>query len=197
MGADFLPVCCAASTSMTVLVLPSGPKVQTSFCTATLLVGGRRPLGDGQSPNCCWKKQVKVSPTRDIQVNDRTASIIMPYLWENIRSGHAPAPLTGHPVRWPQGQRSFTDVCWDGTDHSGLHGPCIGTREGLVEAHHRWAGSRHNLVVSVVIGDRRLRGGQDGVGQVRSARAGVRLLPAQLPAIIHRMLPKMHQKSDI
>lgn len=44
--ADFLPVCCAASTSMTVLVLPSGPKVQTSFCTATLLVGGRRPLGD-------------------------------------------------------------------------------------------------------------------------------------------------------
>lgn len=132
------------------------------------------------------------------KIQDHSASRNMLYLWENIWSDHAPPPLTGHPVRRPQGQRSLTDVCWDGTDHSSLHGPRISTREGLVEAHHRWAGSRHNLVVSVVVWDRRLGGGQDGVGQVWSARAGVRLLPAQLPSIIHRMLPKTHQKkSDI
>lgn len=133
----------------------------------------------------------------DIVVKYHTASIIMLYLWENIRSHHTPPPLTGHPVWRPQGQRSFTDIWRDGTDHSSLHGPCISTREGLVEAHHRWAGSRHNLVVSIIIWDRRLGGGQDGVGQVWSARAGVRLLPAQLPSIIHRMLPKMQQKSGI
>lgn len=123
--------------------------------------------------------------------------IIMLYLWENVRSDHASPPLTGYPVRRPQGKGSFTDVCRDGADHSGLHGSCVSTRERLVEAHHRWAGSRHNLVVSVVVWDRRLGGGQDGVGQVWSTRAGVRLLPAQLPSIIHRMLPKMHQTNNM
>lgn len=141
----------------------------------------------------------KIKTRCDILLQWHTASIlnIVLYLWENIRSDHASPPLTSHPVRWPQGQRSFIDICRDGVDHSSLHGPCISTREGLVEAHHRWAGSRHNLVVSIVIWDRRLGGGQDGVGQVWSTGAGVRLLPAQLPSIIHRMLPKMHQRCYI
>lgn len=119
------------------------------------------------------------------------------YLWENIRSDHASPPLTGHPISRPQRQRSFTDICWDGVNHSSLHRTCICAREGLVEAHHRWARSRHDLVVSIVIGDRRLGGRQDGVGQVRTTRAGVRLLPAQLPSIIHRMLPVKQQRSNM
>lgn len=205
---NLLPVCWAASTSMTVLVLPSGPKVQTSFCTATLLVGGLRPRGDWHIPNCCWKKNKNKTFTRslnkmkmacDVVVQQRSAfrmSITL-YLWENIRSDHASPPLTGHPIRRPQGQRPFADICRDGVDHSSLHGSCISTMEGLVEAHHRWAGSRHNLVVSIVVWDGRLGGGQDGVGQVWSTGAGVRLLPAQLPSVIHRMLPKMHRRSYV
>lgn len=65
----FSPVCCAASTNMTVFVLPSGPKVHTSFCTATLLVGGRRPLGGWHTPNCCCgggdKEMLRLKIRRD------------------------------------------------------------------------------------------------------------------------------------
>lgn len=119
------------------------------------------------------------------------------YLWENIRSDHASPPLTGQPICWPQRQWSFTDICWDRVDHSSLYWTCIGAREGLVEAHHRWAWSRHDLVISVVIGDRRLGGRQDGVGQVWTTRAGVRLLPAQLPSIIHGMLPVKQKRGHM
>lgn len=95
--ADYLPVCCAASTSMTVLVLPSGPKVQTSFCTATLLVGGRRPLGDWQIPNCCWIKKEEKFHLHDHLTKWRWWVIF----WDiNVvhHNGHYAVPLTEHSV---------------------------------------------------------------------------------------------------
>lgn len=59
-NALLLPVCCAASTNITVLVRPSGVNVHTSFCTATFLVGGRRPLGAWQTLRCgCCRKTKK------------------------------------------------------------------------------------------------------------------------------------------
>lgn len=111
------------------------------------------------------------------------------YIWEKARSGHASPPLTGYPIWWPQGQRSLTNICWNWVDHSMLQRTSIGTREGLVETHDRWTWSRHNLIVRIVIWDRRLGWRQDGVGQVWTTRARVRLLPAQLPSVIHSMLP--------
>lgn len=139
----------------------------------------------------------KLHATLMWQHHNKGVIIIVVYLWENIRSDHASPPLTGHPICWPQRQWSFTDICWDRVDHSSLHRTCIGARKGLVEAHHRWARSRHNLVISIVIGDRRLGWRQDGVGQVWSTRARVRLLPAQLPSIIHWMLPVKRQRGNM
>ena len=83
--------------------------------------------------------------------------------------------------------RPLADVsCGDGVHHPGLQGPGIGPGERLIEAHDRWAWRGHDLVVCVVVGDRRLRGGHDGVGQVRPTGVGVGLLPAQLSSVVHR-----------
>lgn len=114
----------------------------------------------------------------------------VPYLRQNIRPDHAPHSWTGHPIMRPQGQRPLCDVSWDRVDYPGLHRTSVGTGERLVEAHHRRARRRHDLVVGVVIGDGGLRRRQDGVGQVGTAGAGVGLLPAQLTSVVHRMLSR-------
>lgn len=189
---------------MTVFVLPSGPRVHTSFCTATLLVGGRRPLGGWHIPNWCCQEEKEAgnvhyaSAETFLNVTDDIwhQCDVTVYLWEEIRPNHASPPLAGHAIRWPQGQGSLTNVCRDRVDHFSLHWTCVSAREGLVEAHHRWAWSRHDLIISVVIGDRRLGGRQDRVGQVWTTRAGVRLLPAQFSSIIHGMLPAK-QREDM
>lgn len=131
------------------------------------------------------------------QQNEWKNLVEAPHLSKNIRSGNAPPSLAGHPIRRPQRQRPFTDIRGHRTDHPGLHWTSVRPREGLVETHHRRARCRHDLVVSVVIGDGRLWGRQDGVGQVWTSRAGVRLRPAKLPSIVHRMLPVKKQMVNV
>ena len=146
----------------------------------------------GVTDDTRWRWEESNDPWRTCmtymwQCHNKAVDIL--YLWENVRSDHASPPLAGHPICWSQRQWPFPDICWDWVDYSSLHRTRVAAREGLIEAHDRWAGSRHYLVVSILVGHRRLGGRQDGVGQVRSTRGRVRLLPAQLPSIIHRMLP--------
>lgn len=118
------------------------------------------------------------------------------YLGERIWSDHASASLIGHPICWPQREWSLPNLCRDWVDDSGLYGTSVGSGERLVEAHHRRARSGHDLVVGVLIGHGRLRGGQNGIGQVRTTGVSVRLLPAQLPSIVHGMLPVEKTKQN-
>lgn len=118
--------------------------------------------------------------TTEISYLKTTYTKVATHFWHYWPSVTIPAPMIGQGEGLPQLIWTLGAFCGYGIDSvCSLEGAGVRCRKRMIEAHNLGTGCWHQLVISVLCGNRWLSR-YNGVGKVRSSRAWAGLLPSYI-----------------